>query len=221
MEPHLFTWSDVVDAVFSLKLGKATSTFLKAEHIFCGSPELTCFLQLLFNGLLSHSYMPYEFLCGTITPIIKDPNGDTTNSGNYRAVTLGPIFLQVFENLLMSKFGHFMSTNDLQFGFKRSHSTSHAVFVLREVINYYTTHGSNIVVSFLDCSKAFDTISHYGIFLKLIERKVPLCFLKIMIYWYLNMQTRCFWRNAYSDYYFWPKYVFFNAIGTFFILSFI
>ena len=157
LEPHLFTWSDVVDAVFSLKLGKATSTFLKAEHIFCGSPELTCFLQLLFNGLLSHSYMPYEFLCGTITPIVKDPNGDTTDSGNYRAVTLGPIFLQVFENLLMSKFGHFMSTNDLQFGFKRSHSTSHAVFVLREVINYYTTHGSNIVVSFLDCSKAFDT----------------------------------------------------------------
>ena len=201
LEPHLFTWSDVVDAVFSLKLGKATSTFLKAEHIFCGSPELTCFLQLLFNGLLSHSYMPYEFLCGTITPIVKDPNGDTTDSGNYRAVTLGPIFLQVFENLLMSKFGHFMSTNDLQFGFKRSHSTSHAVFVLREVINYYTTHGSNIVVSFLDCSKAFDTISHYGIFLKLIERKVPLCFLKIMIYWYLNMQTRCFWRDAFSEYF--------------------
>ena len=100
--------------------------------------------------------MPYEFLCGTITPIMKDANGDTTSSGNYRAVTLGPIFLQVFENLLLSKFGHYMTTNDLQFGFKRSHSTSHAVFVLREVINYYTTHGSNIVVSFLDCTKAFD-----------------------------------------------------------------
>ena len=201
LEPHLFSWSDVVDAVFSLKVGKATSTFLKAEHIFCGSPELICLLQLLFNGLLSHSYLPYEFLCGTITPIIKDANGDSTHSGNYRPITLGPVFLQVFENLLLNKFGHYMVTNDLQFGYKSSHSTSHAIFVLREVVNYYTMHGSNVIVSFLDCSKAFDTISHYGIFLKLIERNVPLCFLKLMIYWYLNMQTRCFWRDAYSDYF--------------------
>ena len=201
LEPFLFAWSDVVDSVFSLKVGKATSTFLKAEHIFCGSPELILFLQLLFNGLLSHSYMPYEFLCGTITPIIKDANGDSTHSGNYRPITLGPIFLQVFENLLLNKFGHYLATDDLQFGYKPSHSTSHAVFVLREVINYFTKHGSNVIVSFLDCSKAFDTISHYGLFIKLIERKVPLCFLNIMIYWYINMQTRCFWRDAYSDYF--------------------
>ena len=52
-----------------------------------------------------------------------------------------------------------------------------------------------------DCSKAFDTISHYGIFNKLMEQKVPLCFLKLFIYWYSNMQTRCLWRNAYSNFF--------------------
>ena len=191
----------MLDAIFSLKVGKASSTFLKAEHIFNGSPELLCYLHLLYNGLLTHSYMPYEFLCGTITPIIKDPNGDSTDSNNYRGVTLGPILLQVFEYLLLKKFGNYLITSNLQFGFKRAHSTSHAIFVLKQVVDYYTKHGSNILVGFLDCSKAFDTISHYGIFLKMIERKVPLCFLKLMMFWYLNMKSRCIWRNVYSDYF--------------------
>ena len=191
----------MLDAVFSLKVGKATGTFIKAEHIFCGCPELVTYLHLLFNGLLSHSYMPHEFLCGTIIPTVKDPNGDSTASNNYRPITLGPIFLQIFEYLLLNKFGFYLETSNLQFGYKRSHSTSHAVFVFKEVVNYFTSHGSKVLVSFLDCSKAFDTVSHYGIFLKLMERGVPLCFLNIMIYWYLNMKTRCLWRNAYSNYF--------------------
>ena len=133
LNTFLFTWYDMLDAVNSLKVGKATSTFLKAEHIFCGSPELTVYLHLLFNGLLSHSYMPQEFLCGTITPIIKDANGDMSASGNYRPITLGPILLMIFEHLLINKFGHYLECSNLQFGYKWSHSTSQAVFVLKEV----------------------------------------------------------------------------------------
>ena len=201
LQPYLFTWSDMLDAVFSLKVGKATSTSLKAEHVFLGSPELLCYLHLLFNGLISHSYLPYEFLNGTICPVLKDPNGDTTDSSNYRPVTLGSTFSQLFEYALLNKFRDFLTSDDLQFGFKKSHSASHAIFVLKSCIEYYTSHGSNVFVCFLDCSKAFDTISHSGIFLKLMERDVPLCFLKLMIYLYLNMQSRCRWRDAYSEYF--------------------
>ena len=169
IQPFLFSWLDMLDAVFTLKTGKATSNFVKAEHIFNSCPELLCYLHLLYNGLLSHSYMPHEFLSGTITPIIKDANGDSTSSNNYRPITLGPILLQIFEYLLMNKFGNCLDTDDLQFGYKRKLSASHAIYILRECVNYYTTHGSNVLVSFLDCSKAFDTVSHCGIFLKLSE----------------------------------------------------
>ena len=201
LQPYLFSWSDMLDAVSSLKIGKSTSTFIKAEHIFYGCPELMTYLHLLYNGLLSHSYMPHEFLLGNITPIIKDANGDTSNSGNYRPITLGPILLQLFEYLLMNKFGYYLSTDDLQFGYKSKHSTSHAVYILRECVNYYTTHGTNVLVSFLDCSKAFDTVSHYGLFLKLMEKEVPFCFLNLIIYWYLNMKVRVMWRQSFSEYF--------------------
>ena len=54
-------------------------------------------------------------------------------------------------------------------------------------------------VAYLDFSKAFDKISHHGLFLKLMERNVPLCFLLIVMYWYLNMQYDCRWDGVKSE----------------------
>ena len=52
---------------------------------------------------------------------------------------------------------------------------------------------------FLDCTKAFDRISHYGLFIKLMEQKVPLVLLLLIIHWHLNLSCKVRWGNAYSD----------------------
>ena len=44
-------------------------------------------------------------------------------------------------------------------------------------------------------------MSHFGIFLKLMQRGVPLCFLRIIIFLYLNLKSRCQWRGCYSNYF--------------------
>ena len=54
-------------------------------------------------------------------------------------------------------------------------------------------------MAFLDFSKAFDTISHCGLFLKLMDRNVPLCFLMLVMFWYLNMEYDVKWANARSN----------------------
>ena len=54
-------------------------------------------------------------------------------------------------------------------------------------------------VAFLDYSKAFDTISHSGLFLKLMDQKVPLCFLLIIMFWYLNMEYNVKWAKVRSN----------------------
>ena len=82
------------------------------------------------------------------------------------------------------KFRTFLVSNDLRFGFKSKHSTNHAVFTLKSCVNYFTQRGSNVFVAFLDFSKAFDTISHGGLLTKLMNRKVPLCFLLLIMFWY-------------------------------------
>merc|ERR1719187_2271077 len=53
----------------------------------------------------------------------------------------------------------------------------------------------------LDLTKAFDRISHYGLFNKLMDRNVPLCFLMIIIYGYLNLKANVKWGNAVSNYF--------------------
>ena len=50
--------------VSKLKTGKATASFVKPEHILYGSPKSIAHLHLLFNAMLQHSSVPYEFLNG-------------------------------------------------------------------------------------------------------------------------------------------------------------
>ena len=56
-----------------------------------------------------------------------------------------------------------------------------------------TKRGSKVVVAFLDCTKAFNRISHHGLFSKLIEPRVPLCILMCLVYWYSNMSCSVRW----------------------------
>ena len=56
---------------------------------------------------------------------------------------------------------NFLSSGDNQCGFKPAHSTDMCVFLLKQAILQYNTHGSPVFVSFLDASKAFDEVNHY------------------------------------------------------------
>ena len=50
----------------------------------------------------------------------------------------------------------------------------------------------------MDLSKAFDLISYYGLFIKLMKKKVSLCFIRLIIYWYLNVSVSCIWDHLMS-----------------------
>ena len=44
---HLYlSWSDMLDVMSKLKAGKASASFVKAEHILYGSPKLAFHLHL-------------------------------------------------------------------------------------------------------------------------------------------------------------------------------
>ena len=174
--PYYLTWHEMVNLLSNLKTGKATATFLKAEHILLGSPKLAVHLHLLINAMIQHAYVPCEFLQGVITPLVKDTEGDHTDPGNYRRLTLGVVISHLFENAILLKIGHLLTTDNLQFGYKKRHSCAHAIYALRSCVEYFRDRGSMVYTAFLDCSKGFDKINHDGIFIKFMKRKVPLCF---------------------------------------------
>ena len=135
---------------------------------------------------------------GTISPIIKDSQGDISDPTNYRGITLSSLPSKLFEFAIQKKTANLLQTDDLQFGFKRRTSTSHAMYCLKSTIDHFTNHNSRVYVAFLDCSKAFDRISHHGLFSKLIERKVPLCIILCLIFWYGNMHSAVKWGSESS-----------------------
>ena len=196
---NLLSWDNMLTIMSKLKPGKASGSLIKAEHILYGSPKLTIHLQLLFNSMIIHGYVPCDFLRGVITPIVKDAEGDVSSTDNYRGITLSNIFAYLFDHAILTKIERLLITSDLQFGYKKRHSTSHAIYTVKKCVNYFCEHGSFVYAAFLDCSKGFDRVSHDGLFLKLLERKVPLCWIRVLKYWYSNMYSICRWNDIFSD----------------------
>ena len=155
--------------------------------------------QILFNGMLQHGFVPTSFLKGTMSPVVKDNNGDLSDTSNYRGITLGSLPSKLFEIAIQIKTSHLLTTDDLQFGFKPKTGTNHALYCLKSTVDHFINHGSRVYVAFLDCSKAFDRISHSGLFTCLMKRDIPLSILMCLIFWYSNMYSMVKWGSEISS----------------------
>ena len=196
------TLEETFEAVSQMKRGKCSDDDgLCAEHFIHAPLILFIKLASLFNYMLVHAFVPKQFRFGTIVPIVKDKQGNLSDVSNYRGITISPMVTKVFERVLNSLFSSHLETSSYQFGFKRKNSTSHALFCLKETINYYIDHGSKVYCSFLDASKAFDRLVHSGLFLKLMDKNVPKLLLDILISWYAGLQCRVRWDGFCGDWF--------------------
>ena len=196
------TIENVFDAVLHLKNGKSSDDDdISAEH-FLNAPYIVfASLQYLFSAMLRHSFVPKQFMLGTIVPILKDHHGNHGDINNYRGITISPIASKIFEHVLSILFGRFLSSSPWQFGFKRKSSTLHAVYCLKETINYYVENGSRVFCAFLDASKAFDRIIHSGLFLKLLHKGAPKVFIDLIMFWYGDLLCRVRWDDCFSQWF--------------------
>ena len=88
---------------------------------------------------------------------------------NYRPISVLPFFSKIIEKVVASYVSDFFDDNNLfykyQFGFRKGHSTSHAIITLVERVSKALDTGKYVVGVFLDLKKAFDTVDH-GILLE-------------------------------------------------------
>ena len=91
---------------------------------------------------------------------------------------------KLIEHFISSNISPFLGTTDNQFGFKAGHSTDRCTFLLKQSTSYFVTHGSSVRAVFFDASKALDRVLHMNLFEKLIQRKVPICFVRLLKHWY-------------------------------------
>ncbi len=112
-------------------------------------------IYVLFSKYLLHGYMHSAMVLSTLIPIRKD-NNDIQNSDKYRGIALHAMCTKLFEYIILSIYGHMLTSGDLQFAYKADTSTTQCTWATREVISYYSSNGSDVYSCLLDCSKAFD-----------------------------------------------------------------
>jgi len=88
----------------------------------------------------------------------------STVSDNYRAINISPCVSKVIEMCLMDCFQYWFVVDELQFGFRKGRGCTNAIFTLQGVIKSINLQGSTATLCALDMSKAFDKMSHYGLY---------------------------------------------------------
>ena len=74
-------------------------------------------------------------------------------------------------------------------------------FTLKSVIKYYTIQSSSVFTCFLDAAKAFDRVSHWTLFSKLIQRNILLVIVIIFAFWYQTQPMCIKWGKFNSTYF--------------------
>ena len=117
----VFDVCDVEKILNKLKISKACGLDnITKEFVMYSRPAIVVHLKLLFNITVHHGFVPDSFGNEVIIPLVKDKQGDLCNIDNYRAIT----WSSFFEHCILDKYDYLMSSNYLQFGFKKHFSCS-------------------------------------------------------------------------------------------------
>ena len=170
IENVVFTQAKVHDSLKSLpnKLSRTPDGLpaLLLKKLAFGLSEPLC---SLFNVSFNSGELPKIWLTAEVTAVYK--KGLASNASNYRPVSLTCIACKVMESIIKDKLISHLVANDLltehQHGFlpKKSVSTQ-----LLECFNYYSEafmQKQPVDVIFLYYCKAFDSISHQKLLVKL------------------------------------------------------
>jgi len=187
-------------ALRKLKLNKSPSfDNISAEHLVFGGATLVVHLCLMFNAMLQHCYVPEDFSFSLIVPLPKDKQGCNMNTDMYRGISLSPAVSKLFEYILLEFYEDQLSSDALQFGFKKQSGCCHALFTFKQVSKYFIKKGGKVYCAFLDASKAFDKVLHNGLFVKLAKRDVSARLIRILQNWYGKLCASVQWNGFIGD----------------------
>jgi hypothetical protein len=134
------------------------------------------FISKILNSSLALNYFPTQWKMAKIIMLPK-PAKDHTSPLNYRPISLLNSLGKLFENILLKRLNfqlreHKVIRNE-QYGFKRGHSTTHALLRNVERIRHGFNYNKATVMLFLDIERPFDKVWTTGLIAKLIKAKIP------------------------------------------------
>ena len=116
----------------------------------------------IVNRCLDNAYVPLDWKKGVISPI---PKVSLCNSPNdYRPISVLNATSKILERAVYNQLVYHLETNglldDRQHGFRRGHSTLSAIYEVVQYLYNQADQGRITYCTFIDYSKAFDTLDH-------------------------------------------------------------
>jgi hypothetical protein len=175
--------TELISAIKHLKNNKAVGSDSIANEMLknCNQKLLLVILKL-FNVILQSSRYPHTWSEGIISTIHK--SGDSAECNNYRGITISSCLGKLFSTILNQRLLKYVVNNKLipenQIGFMPNSRTSDHVFILKNAIDKYLRRNKKLYACFIDFRKAFDTVWHDALFLKLREHGIGGLFYNIV-----------------------------------------
>ena len=127
-------------------------------------------LAHLINTSQRKGVFPDNAKIARVIPVYKN-KGDKHLYENYRPISLLPIFSKIMERLIYNKVFDFLVRYEIlfesQYGFRSGHNTTHATLDFVKTIEDAIEHNNYSIGVFCDLSKAFDTLNHDILLMKL------------------------------------------------------
>ena len=165
-----FTPDDVFQELANLDVSKACGPDLIPPLLLKKAASYICVpLSKLFTQSMSTGKLPQDWTTANVVPVFK--KGDPRLTSNYRPISLTSIIVKVMERIIRCQIRSALSSNcrlnDCQHGFCPHRST---ISLLLTVIHNWALcleHRSTVHCLFLDYAKAFDSVPHERLLIKL------------------------------------------------------
>jgi len=152
--------SKIISSMPSSKAYGPNSVPTRILKLICN--EVSSPLADIINLSFTTGQFPSALKISKVVPIFK--KGTPLEPSNYRPISLLSNIDKIFEKLMYLRVISFLESHSIiysrQFGFRKSHSTTHALLNLVERIRQCLDKGQVAVGVFVDLQKAFDTVDH-------------------------------------------------------------
>jgi hypothetical protein len=156
---HDCTTDEIIKIISELKNGKSSD--IPIHVIKASSRIIAPLLSVLYNECMQKGEFPDDLKIGRISPIYKKDNEELLE--NYRPVSTLAVFGKIFEKIIYNRLYNFFQSQNMiyenQYGFRKNHSTSHALNFSVNHVESCLKKKQHVLGIFIDLSKAFDTIS--------------------------------------------------------------
>ena len=187
------TEEEVSKAIKQLSSGKAPGAdSIPAEIYASGGPKLKECLSALFTVMWNQEKLPQDLKDASIIHLYKR-KGNRNSCDNHRGISLLSIAGKILARILLNRLNAHLEQDLLpesQCGFRAGRSTADMIFAARQLQEKCQEQNVGLYTTFVDLTKAFDTVCREGLWKIMAKFGCPAKFVAMVRQFHDGMNAR-------------------------------